>query len=199
LRHNTVSSIVSERNQAPFADLSDLVARVPMQDKEIQHLIRCGALEGLGKNRAMLLADSSHLARAGSSRQLAFDFARQTGIAPDAPEERFQWELHILGLPVSVHPLELIGSDEKNLPLRQLPQRKNQPAVILGTRLPGWTGGKGFYLGDGDTFIIVQPDQRLKMQDDERKPWRPLRISGRWREDEWGGGWFQAETITLLS
>jgi hypothetical protein len=199
LRRKTVRRIVNERNRASFVDLSDFLTRVSMQKKEVQHLIRCGALDGMGENRMMMLADSSHLARAGSVHQLAFDFARQTGIATETLAERFRWELHILGLPVSVHPLDLIKSEEKSVPLRRLSERKNQPEVILGTRLPGWTGGKGFYLGDGDTFIIVKPGPRLKQGDDERKPWRPLRLSGQWREDEWGGGWFQAEAITLLS
>ncbi|NCF65897.1 MAG: DNA polymerase III subunit alpha [Chloroflexi bacterium] len=199
LRRKTVKKIARERDKAPFSDLSDLLARVPMPEKEIQHLIRCGALDGLGENRAEMLADGSHLARAGSSRQLAFDFARPAGVMPETAEERFQWESHILGMPVTVHPLDLVSADKNNLSLRQLPRRKNQQVVILGTRLPGWTGGKGFYLGDGDTFIIIIPNQGLKLGDDERKPWRPLRLSGQWREDEWGGGWFQAETITLLA
>ena len=199
LRRKTVRAIESERRKALFVDLPDLLARVELQEKEIHHLIRCGALDGLGESRAQMLVEAEQLARAGSSRQLVFDFARQTAVSRESAAERLQWESHILGMPVSVHPLDLLSVEEAHVPLRQLPQHKNQHAVILGTRLPGWTGGKGFYLGDGDSFEMVIPDSHVILDEQERRPWRLLRLSGQWREDEWGGGWFQAGRITLLS
>jgi DNA-directed DNA polymerase III PolC len=199
LRRNTVRAIESERNKALFVDLPDLLARVELQKKEIHHLIRCGALDGLGESRAQMLVETEQLARAGSSRQLVFDFARQATVSRETAAERLQWESHILGMPVSVHPLDLLSVEEAHVPLRQLSQHKNQTAVVLGSRIPGWTGGKGFYLGDGDSFEMVIPDPHVIGDGQERSPWQPLRLSGRWREDEWGGGWFQAERITLLS
>jgi len=198
LRRKSVRTIVSERSKVPFAGLADLLARVDLQEKEIRHLIRCGALDGLGESRAQMLVDAGQLARAGSSRQLVFDFAKEPATAREPVSERFQWEMHILGMPVSVHPLDLVATEERHVLIRQLPLRKNQPVVILGTRLPGWTGGKGFYLDDGDSFEMVVPDPHLTLGDRERKSWQPLRVHGRWREDEWGGGWFQAEAISLL-
>jgi hypothetical protein len=170
-----------------------------LQEKEIQHLICCGALDDLGHSRAQLLAEAQQVQRAGSSRQLIFDFARQADVQPERAAQRFQWESHILGLPVSVHPLELVTLPEDQTPLRLLRQRKNQPVTITGTRLPGWTGGKGFYVDDGQTYERVILDPALEGSDPSRKSWLPLRLYGRWREDAWGGGWFQAESIDLLS
>jgi hypothetical protein len=199
LRRKSVQAIIRERRVEPFVDLPDLLARVDLQEKEINHLIRCGALDDLGESRAQMLAEAEQQARAGSRQQLMFAFARPEGIPPETAADRFQWESHILGMPVSVHPVDLVPEQESHLSLRQLPQHKNQPVVVHGTRLPGWTGGKGFYLGDGDDFILVVPDSRLELGDLERKSWQPLRLYGRWREDEWGGVWYQAESVTLLA
>ncbi|MEJ2750036.1 MAG: hypothetical protein P8183_19335, partial [Anaerolineae bacterium] len=41
LRRQSMKGIVAER---PFANLRDLLSRVPLQTKEINHLIQCGAL-----------------------------------------------------------------------------------------------------------------------------------------------------------
>ncbi len=199
LRRKSVQAIIHERKRKVFADLADLLARVDLQEKEIQHLIRCGALDNLGQSRAQMLAEAKQLARGGSSRQLMFDFAKAKDVTPDTIAERFQWESLILGMPVSVHPLDLVAAPQNHIPLRRLPQHKNQPVIALGTRLPGWTGGKGFYLDDGESFALVMPDSRLEQDEITRKSWQPLRLYGRWREDEWGGGWFQAQSVSLLS
>jgi hypothetical protein len=66
--------------------------------------------------------------------------------------------------------------------------------TVAGTRLPGWTGGPGFFLGDGRKFVIVQGDERLE----KPEPWLPLLLRGRWRIDEWGSGWLQAEELRYL-
>jgi hypothetical protein len=65
--------------------------------------------------------------------------------------------------------------------------------MVAGFRLPGWTGGRGFYFADGDTFVIAQ-----MAGDRERSAvatWQPVRLRGRWRQDEWGGGWWQVEAV----
>ena len=197
LRRKTIKAIVAQRREQPFADLADLMARVGLQRKEIDHLIRCGALDRLGESRAQMLQEAEQLARAGSGRQMVFAFAKEADAAAESVDERCQWETDILGLPVSVRPLDLLPSPETDVPIRQLRQHGNQTAVVLGMRLPGWTGGKGFYLSDGDSYELVIPNPRLA--DQKPQPWQPLRLHGRWREDEWGGGWLQVESITLLS
>jgi hypothetical protein len=58
-------------------------------------------------------------------------------------------------------------------------------------RLPGWTGGRGFFLGDGDTFVIA----RAKPAEGTPPPWQPLLVQGRWMSDEWGTAWLQVDEM----
>ncbi len=182
LRRKSVRRIVAER---PFTNLRDLLARVPLQTKEIAHLIQCGALDGLGENRAALLAEAESISRAGSARQMAFDFGEETAVPPETAVQRFEWEMHILGLPVSVDPLELMPQND-GVPIRELQETNGQRVTVSGYRLPGWTGGKGWFLSDGDSFIIAQSKERPGL-------WEGVVVNGRYRTDEWGGGWFIIE------
>jgi hypothetical protein len=170
----------------PFTNLRDLLTRVPLQTKEIHHLIQCGALDGLGESRAALLADAESIGRAGSARQMAFDFGEATAVPPENAAQRFEWEMFILGMPISVTPLDLVPQS-KGVPIRDLPQTSGKRVTVTGYRLPGWTGGKGWFLCDRDSFIIAQSKEKPK-------PWEEVVVVyGRYRSDEWGGGWFQIE------
>ena len=95
---------------------------------------------------------------------------------------------------MSIHPIDLMAPKEHIIPLRELPQHHNRKVMIRVSRLPGWTGGQGFYGGDGDDFVVVILNREVAGRG-PIKAWQPLQLSGFWREDEWGGGWFQAETI----
>ena len=187
LRREAVRAILAARRAAPFASLRDLLARVPLQAKEVTHLVQCGALDGLGAHRAALLAEAQRLARAGNVHQLSFDFGLDPAGPPESPAERLAWEQQILGWPVSVSPLALVPPDPAALPLARLPEMGTRPVTVLGYRLPGWTGGPGFWLGDGQTLVVARLAQEVRLHS-----WQPLRLHGQWRTDPWGGGWFQA-------
>ncbi|MBK7897437.1 MAG: DNA polymerase III subunit alpha [Anaerolineaceae bacterium] len=200
LRRSAVRAIVAERGIRPFQSLRDLLSRVELQKKEITHLIQCGGLDGLGQSRTALLAEAADIARAGSAHQMGFNFS--LGLQPpvfDDLAERLGWETAVLGWPVSANPLAVVqnqtGSD---LPLRDLPGQRNQKVSIAGVRLPGWTGGRGFYFGDGDSFEIAQLPKSDKSQA-KVKSWLPYRLTGHWREDAWGGGWFEAIAVHPIS
>jgi DNA polymerase III alpha subunit len=191
LRQNTIAAIIAERTNGAFTDIRDLLARVDLQPKETDHLIRAGGLDGLGESRAVLLTEAEQIRRAGGAAQLAFDFG-----GPEVPREsaaeRLAWEQELLGLPVSVHPLQLVAERLPNrMPLRELPNTRRQIVTVGGVRLPGWTGGPGFFLGDGDTFIQVKPPRTTKAP----PSWKPVQVRGRWANDEWGSGWLQADEI----
>jgi DNA polymerase III alpha subunit len=194
LRKSSVKAIVEARDKRPFDSLQDLVERIPLQAKELTHLIQCGALDGLGPSRAALLTEAELIGRAGSAQQMAFAFTTAETL-PESPAERMAWEQHILGFPVSLHPLDLVEELEEplsgNTPLSNLPESRGRRVTVAGVRLPGWTGGPGFFLGDGQTYIIVKGDEKLKTP----KPWQPLLIRGRWQSDEWGSAWLQAEKV----
>jgi hypothetical protein len=105
---------------------------------------------------------------------------------PESAGQRIEWERSILGQPVTVHPLELAAElPLTRVSLRALPGTTGQPVTIAGARLPGWTGGPGYYLGDGDCFVMVRGDERPD-------PWQPVVLRGLWQRDAYGSGWFQA-------
>jgi DNA polymerase III subunit alpha len=184
LRQTAIDRIVSQR---PFTSLVDLTERVPLQGKELTHLIQCGALDGLAASRAALLATAERLALTGSADQLAFDFF-QPEIVPETAAARLDWERHILGLPLSVTPLDLLpGWPAGCLPLADLAKSAGRPIQFIGYRLPGWTGGPGFFLSDGRHYLIARGEETAAVP----RPWALLQGHGRWREDEWGSGWLQ--------
>jgi hypothetical protein len=194
LRRSSVRAIIVERKKQPFLSLQDLVKRISLQGKELAHLIQCGALDGLGASRASLLAEAELIGRAGSVQQMSFAFARVETPA-ESPADRLEWESHILGQPISVHPLELVQRPAGLTSLSSLPEKPGRVVTVAGVRLPGWTGTQGFFLGDEQTYVMVKGDEKLETP----KPWLPLQVRGRWLRDEWGFSWFQAEEINFYS
>ncbi len=194
LRRAAVKAIIAARRQHSFADLRDLLARVELQPKEATHLIQCGALDGLGDSRAGLLAELAGLGQTGSALQLGLPFD-SPAVSPEAPAQRLAWERFILGLPISVTPLEIVTMPPaEKTPLTRLPELGGKPVTVLGYRLPGWTGGVGFYVGDGQTFILVRGSESLKGP----PSWQPVVVQGRWLNDAFGSAWLQVDRLTKL-
>jgi hypothetical protein len=118
----------------------------------------------------------------------------ETAVPAETASQQLEWEQQLLGLPVSVQPLDLVAREETadDVPLRFLHRLRNQPTTIAGYRLPGWTGDRGFFVSDGDDFVIVQM-KRTKVP-----LWEAFRLQGVWREDEWGNGRFEATSLLPL-
>ncbi len=190
LRRTTVAEIVAARRQAVFLDLSDLLRRVDLQAREIENLIHCGALDGLGTSRAELLVQAEEQRRSGSSAQLAFDFARPA-VEPESIAERLAWETHVLGMPVSVSPLAQLTAGQRTPMLADAQTEPGRLLTLWGVRLPGWTGGKGFFFSDGATFTLAE------FHEGQRNPkqWLPIRVRGRWIVDNWRAGRFVIDAI----
>ncbi len=200
LRAATIRAIQTERAAAPFASMRDLAARVPLQPKEIANLIRCGALDGLGPGRRAMLDEAGEVNRAGSAGQLRFDFLdAPASEATDTAADRLAWEAEVLGQPVSVHPLALVKVPRSVTSLRRLPATPGKPVTVYAVRIPGWPGGAGIFIGDSDTFVVARFDKRLAAERVRRPYWRPMRLAGRWRRDEWDGGWLEVEEIEVVS
>jgi len=193
LRRQSIQAILQEREQAAFGGVRDLLQRLPLQRQEITHLIQCGALDGLGPHRAAMLAQVEAWAIAGDARQLAFDFV--VAVPPSVGlHQRLQWELALLGYPVSAHPLALVADEIGDcLPLAAVMTRPGSRVVTAGVRLPGWTGGKGSYVGDGRHFVVAVDDATKAPP-----PWQPLRLQGRWQVDAWGMGRLLVSKHTAL-
>jgi DNA polymerase III alpha subunit len=194
LRRSSVRAIVAQQQAGPFTGLRDLLSRVPLQAKEATHLIQCGGLDGLGSSRATLWGELAEIRRAGSVQQLAFDLG-SVQVEPESPAQRLAWEQHILGQPVSVHPLALVQDRLPALPsLGELAATAGRSVQVAGARLPGWTGSQGFYLSDGATYVTAKTDRQTA----NPHAWQPVLVRGRWRQDEWGSAWLQVESWSTL-
>ena len=182
LTGRSAERIVAERTGAPFTDLGDFVLRVAPQPKELEHLIRCGGLDGLGASRAALLHAAGEVRRSGRAGQMGFGFLL-ADVAAESAAERLAWETELLGQPLSVHPVELTPHPPGCAALADLPSLPGQPVTVIGARLPGWTGGKGFFLDDGSSYVVAHGEGMAVP-----KPWQVVTVRGRWQVDAWGGG-----------
>jgi len=173
----------------PFTDLRDLLMRVPLQAKEVLHLIQCGALDGLGANRPAMVQEAEMSVRAGTARQLAFDFA--TGYAPPAPRrQHLAWERSLLGFPLGALRdwlPELATTVPGCVPVAQLDRTRGSVATV-GVRLPGWHRG-GYALWDGISWTWTEVAQGTPTP----PAWDPIVVRGQWHADRWGMGWLIVE------
>jgi hypothetical protein len=76
-------------------------------------------------------------------------------------------------------------------PLAQLAAQPGKRLRTAGCKLPGGTGGKGFFLADPGTFVTAVPVRGLASPAN----WEPVLLTGRWLMDDWGGGSLQVEAI----
>ena len=141
------------------------------------------------------------LAEAKSGRrgagQMRFDFFDEP-TAAETPAERVAWETELLGQPLSVHPLALVAAPRGATPLRRLPAARGKAVTVYAVRIPGWPGGGGMFIGDGETFVVARLDKAAAADRSRRPYWRPLRLAGHWQRDEWDGGWLQVEAMEVL-
>jgi DNA-directed DNA polymerase III PolC len=189
LRRSSVRALIAARRNASFRSASDLLARVPLARKEWTHLIQAGALDGLGDSRAALLAEAGALQSGGDGGQLAFTFVAQTVTAEEV-SQRIVWETRLLGMPVSAHPLATVASRQRPpMRLGEVSSHGGISVWVAGTRLPGWTGGKGWFCGDEQHYVVAIPPKGMV----NPRPWRPVALRGRWCSDPWGDSWLQVE------
>ena len=128
LRHAAIAGILGERERTAFTGVRDLLRRVDLRPKEIDHLIRCGALDGLAESRAALLVEAGQISR-GSAEQMTFDFA-SADVPPETLRQRWDWETELLGLPVSAFadPLALVRERlPAHMPLAELADSRGRP------------------------------------------------------------------------
>jgi hypothetical protein len=201
LRRRAVAALVQARQAGgAFGGLRELLMRVPLQDKEVVHLIQGGALDGLGASRPALLADAEVIRRAGTARQLPLDLGAVAGaMAPASLRQRWAWEQHLLGYPLGALRAwlpELAARCEGCVPLETVAaSERGGRARVLGVRLPGWHRG-GFAFWDGArTWVWAEP------ADDRQRPptWEPVAVTGQWRRDRWGMGLLVVNAFTRLS
>ncbi|MCO5179275.1 MAG: DNA polymerase III subunit alpha [Candidatus Promineofilum sp.] len=142
LRRQAVAGIIAARRAQPFTGVRDLLLRVELQAKEVRHLIHCGAVDNGWRQPAAMLQ-----AAGGCSPR------RKDRPASDRPFP--SWEMILLGRLERVHPLELARRRRTDVAIWRLPASRGQKVTVCAVRVPGWPGGAGFFMGDGDDFAIA--------------------------------------------
>ncbi len=148
LTERTLGSIMRERAAAPFKDMFDFIRRSRAGEKELEHLIKCGALNGLHPSAPQLLLLKKLFFKNRHKAELALFVAGHTALPPFNRYQRILNELELLGFAVSDHPLALFEQHidfSRFTPSHTLEERPNQRV-----RLAGWlvasrrvtTGGK---------------------------------------------------------
>ncbi len=196
LRRRAIAGLVAARAAGSFTDLRDLLVRVPLQPREIKHLIQCGALDGLGENRPSLLREAELLQRAGSARQLSLGLVEAPSPAASLTQ-RFTWERELLDFPLTALRTLFVRlrADHANLTtLAALPSPPGRRVEALGVRLPGWRRA-AFAFWDGEEWVQVRRQEKSASP----PTWTPVRVRGVWREDRWGTGWLQLHGWTPVA
>jgi len=125
LSHRAIESILKNRKQGPYTSLKNFIDRVDIDASEVDSLIRCGALDGLGPSRPNLLWDvrrfyKSKHQRLESGQKWIVEIESENGSAlPEFVEydcqEKVMAELECLDIAVSDHLLSLYDIERKGL------------------------------------------------------------------------------------
>lgn len=147
--------VIAERNRRQFSDFPDLIRRLSGRElnrRQVEALIKCGALDFFGETRRTLIEACESLiaaeqtkARSAVSGQMDFfslggeDVAPKTDY-PRLPEydrrELIAFERDAIGTSFSGNPLDDYADDEKNTPhtplseLRRSPDEEDEPEDV---------------------------------------------------------------------
>jgi DNA polymerase-3 subunit alpha len=200
VRDAILHELIIARKRMPFRDLRDVLARIPLRDKEIKHLIQCGALDNMGENRMTMLHHAERISRSGNARQLAFDFTNHV-YTTHTLRQQLEWENNACGYPFTAltaifEALHRAGNEgEPTVRLEQLRQQPGKHLRSFAVRLPGRSGGGSIYLWDGSTWVLAKLNKPLK----NPAAWAPIKVMGHWSRDNWGMEWLQVEAIQALT
>ncbi len=147
LTEKTIQRIIAAREERPFSSLVDLQARAGPRPLEMADLVRVGAADGLGPSRSLLVKKSLWEPGAGKKKgaptkqQLMMALEAFDQAQPPLPEyslsEKIAIEEELLGLGVSVHPLEFYAAElEKRhvAPSSRLAEHVGESLLVAGVR-----------------------------------------------------------------
>jgi error-prone DNA polymerase len=153
LRNTTARRIVaSQQSDGPFHDLPNLLTRVPeMSVDEARNLGRCGAMRSLGHTIPEILWGVEIFFRAHTADGTYSNIERAKKLWDSVPafpnpslKRRLLWDLEILGMSPSAHPLKLFDREVSRIRrLRpvvrsvDMSARAGQETYMLGWRIIG--------------------------------------------------------------
>jgi DNA polymerase III alpha subunit len=137
------------REYGPFASLDDFIARCRPGESEALSLLDAGALDSLGPSRPELFWRLRRLTRHPQGTGLFSEKRYQEAYPPDAPpidltlpdaRQIAARETELLGFPVTLHPLDHLGTDDKGrridwslyTPVDQLANYPNRRVHVCG-------------------------------------------------------------------
>jgi DNA polymerase-3 subunit alpha len=170
--------IAAREKEGPFRDLHDLCARVEsrgMNKKLVESLVKCGACDDFGSNRAELLtqidgalAQASAQARDRDAGQISLiellgpmesatkksgASAKANGIPDFSLRERLGYEKELLGFYITGHPLDDYAADVAAFQIHSVGQLK-ETSEEIDTRVCG---------------LVTKVEIRITQKD--KKPW----------------------------
>jgi DNA polymerase III alpha subunit len=177
LTRRTQSRIISHR---PFQSLGDFLMRVDPRPVEAENLVQAGALEGLGSIPGLLLALKSPQQRGGQLSLFPLEVPEQ---ADWTLEQQAAAQQAVLGVSVSIHPLELIANriaEANALSTVDVAARVGERVRVAGIR-QGWrkhaVGGETIYSmtledleGELEIVIPAPAHQRYRQEFSSRDP-----------------------------
>ena len=167
-------------NQRPFRSLGDFLARADPRPVEAENLVQAGALDGFGGIPGLLLALKSGHPRGGQLSLFPMEVSQQ---ADWTLEQQAAAQQTVLGVSVSIHPLELIAnriSEANALSTVEAAARVGRVVRVAGMR-QGWrrqaVGGEQIYLMsledlEGELEIVISAPvyQRYRQEFSSREP-----------------------------
>jgi DNA polymerase III alpha subunit len=139
----TITRTLRERNETPFCSLEDWLARVQPRKKEAEHLVRVGALDGLGAGRReMLLHLGWNIHQVGQGQLVLPLFDVGASVVDDfTRREMLRAEEELLGGVVSEPPLARFWPALQTYhpqPTPTLAGHVGQDVVVAGLRVASW-------------------------------------------------------------
>ena len=145
----TVQQALQQRLLRPFASLEDFCARVRLTRQELENLILCGAFDWTGRTRPTLMIAADVLqdaagagTRPGGSGGPLLNCPRTPPPTVDVPSQppfalksRVRWEMNLLGMSHSGHPLDAWQGelDERGaVHSYQLPELVGRKVTFIG-------------------------------------------------------------------
>ncbi len=166
------------KDHGPYTSIENLLERVKDKDlnkKSLESLIQCGALDGFGFDRGLLLGNIEQMqnfARQMREKQttnqhslfagtdIAFDHKLTFKPAPDATlEAKLRWEKNLLGLYVSSHPFAFFQKAMKQAltPIADVEGLGRDQWVVIGGVIDSCTK-KITKKGDQMLFATIQDE-----------------------------------------
>ncbi len=135
LTARTRARILAERRHRPFSDYYDFVLRVRPREKEVTHLIKCGALRSIEPNEPQCLLRHQLFFKHRRRRTGIEHYLKSVRLQPYNRHQRILNEMEMLDFAVTDHPLTLFEAKidpNETVPSTALEAHAGKRVVVVG-------------------------------------------------------------------